>query len=70
MLIIFFDMKVIVYKEFVLTGQTITSAYCCEVYGDCMKVCEDFAPNFDDKRTGCCITAMHRLTLPFSPGNF
>jgi hypothetical protein len=39
-------------------------------YGDCMKMCEDFAPNLGDKRTGCCITTTHHLTLPFSPGNF
>jgi hypothetical protein len=31
---------------------------------------KDFARNFDNKRTGCCITAMYCLTLPFSPGNF
>jgi hypothetical protein len=28
---------------------------------------EDFALNFGDKRTGCCITT-HRLTLHFPPG--
>jgi hypothetical protein len=28
-------------------------------------MCEDFAPNFGDKRTGCCITTTHR----FSAGN-
>jgi hypothetical protein len=39
-------------------------------YGDCLKLCEDFAPNVGDKRTGCYITKMHPLTLPFSPGNF
>jgi hypothetical protein len=30
-------------------------------------MCEDFAPNFGDKRTGCCIMKTHRLTFPFSP---
>jgi hypothetical protein len=30
-----------------------------------MKMCKDFAPNFGDKRTGCCITTMHHLTLTF-----
>jgi hypothetical protein len=30
--------------------------------GDCDKMCEDFAPNFDDKRNGCCFTT-HRLTV-------
>jgi hypothetical protein len=40
------------------------------VYGYCTKICEHFAPNFGGKRTGCCITTTHHLTLPFSPGNF
>jgi hypothetical protein len=39
-------------------------------YGDRMKMCEDFAPNFGDKRTGCCSMTTHHLTLPLSPGNF
>jgi hypothetical protein len=33
-------------------------------------MCEDFSQNFGDRRTGCCITTMHRLTLLFSPGEF
>jgi hypothetical protein len=39
-------------------------------YGNGVKMCEDFAPNFGDKRTGLCNTTMHHLTLPFSPGIF
>jgi hypothetical protein len=39
-------------------------------YGDCMKMWEDFAPNFGNKRTGSCITITCHLTLPFSPDNF
>jgi hypothetical protein len=39
-------------------------------YGDCMNMCEDFAPNFGDKKTGCCIMTMHCHTLLFSPGIF
>jgi hypothetical protein len=39
-------------------------------YGYCLKMYEDFVPNFDEKRTGCCITTAHRFTLPFSLGNF
>jgi hypothetical protein len=35
-----------------------------------MKMCDDFAPNFGDIRTGYCITTTHRLTPPFSPGTF
>jgi hypothetical protein len=38
-------------------------------YGDCMKIGEDFAPNFGIKRTGYFITTMHHLILSFSPGN-
>jgi hypothetical protein len=38
--------------------------------GDALKMCEDSAPNFGDKRIGCCMTTTHRLTLPFSPKNF
>jgi hypothetical protein len=30
-------------------------------------MCEDFTPNFDGKRTGCCITTTHRLAFSFSP---
>jgi hypothetical protein len=39
-------------------------------YSNCMKMCENFVPNFGDKRIGCCITTTHYLTLPFSPRNF
>jgi hypothetical protein len=33
-------------------------------------MCEDFTPNFGNKRTGCCFMTTHLLTLPFSPRNF
>jgi hypothetical protein len=39
------------------------------LYDDCVKMCEDFAPNFGRQRTGCRIRT-HHLTLRFSPGNF
>jgi hypothetical protein len=39
-------------------------------YGDCVKMCEGFTPNFGDKRTGFCIMKTHRLTFTLSPGNF
>jgi hypothetical protein len=35
-----------------------------------MKMCEDFTLNSGDKRTGRRIMTTHRLTLPFSSGNF
>jgi hypothetical protein len=69
MLIIFFDIKGIVHKTFVLAGQTVSHTS-VTIYDDCMKMCEDFAPNFGDKRTGCCITTAHCLTASVSPGNF
>jgi hypothetical protein len=31
---------------------------------------EHFAPNFGDKRTGCCVTTTKRLTLLFHQGIF
>jgi hypothetical protein len=70
MLIIFFHIKGTVYEEFILAGQAVNSHTTAKFYGDCMKMCEDFAPNFDDKRTDCCITTKHRLKPPFSPVNF
>jgi hypothetical protein len=33
-------------------------------------MCEDFAPNFADKGTGCCIMTTHYLTVPFNQGIF
>jgi hypothetical protein len=48
-LIILFDIKGIVHKEFILVSQTVNFAYSCDFCGDCVKMCEDFAPNFGDK---------------------
>jgi hypothetical protein len=39
-------------------------------YGECVKICDDFEPNFSDKRTGCSVTTTHRLTIPISPKSF
>jgi hypothetical protein len=33
-----------------------------------MNMCEDFAPNVDEIRTGFCITTTHHLTLLFIRG--
>jgi hypothetical protein len=33
-------------------------------------MCEDFAMNFGDKITGCCVTTVRHPTLPFSPQIF
>jgi hypothetical protein len=69
-LIIFFSIKGIIHKEFDLTGQTIQFCILLRYFTAAVKMCNDFIPNFGDKRTGSCITAMHCLTLPFSPGIF
>jgi hypothetical protein len=65
MLIIFFDIKWIVNKEFVLADQTVHSAYCCDVLRSTARKCEKTSPllNFGDKSTGCCIATTHPLTL-------
>jgi hypothetical protein len=68
MLIVFFDIMGIVHKEFVLAGLTFNSACCSTLYGDCVKMCEDFSSNFGEKRNGCCIMITHRRTLALSPG--
>jgi hypothetical protein len=54
MLIIFFDIKGIAHKEFVLAGQTGNSIPHIAVtfYGECMKMCKEFALNCGNKRTG------------------
>jgi hypothetical protein len=62
MFVIFFDIKEIVHKEFVLAGETVNFAYSC---GLLRRLREDFAPNFGDKGIGCCITTTHRLRLAF-----
>jgi hypothetical protein len=58
----FFDIKGIIHKEFVLAGQAINSADYCDILQDCVKMCKDFDPNFGNKRTDY-------FTFIFSPGN-
>jgi hypothetical protein len=43
MLIICFDIKRIVHKEFILAGETVLHI-AVTLYGDCVKICEDYAP--------------------------
>jgi hypothetical protein len=40
-----------------------TTVTFCE---NCMKICEDYAPNFGDRRTACCITTTRRIRSYFS----
>jgi hypothetical protein len=60
------DMKDISFKEFVLPGQTVNSAYYCDDLRRLIKNVRRLRPELCDKITGCCITTTHRLTLPFS----
>jgi hypothetical protein len=39
-------------------------------YDDCVKMSEDFFPNFCHRRTDCCITTTHHLTFPCHQGIF
>jgi hypothetical protein len=39
-------------------------------HGECVKMCQDLAPKFRDKRTASCINTTRRLVLPFSLGIF
>jgi hypothetical protein len=53
MLVIFFDIEGIVHKKFVLVDKQSIPHITVTFYGDCVKICKNFAPNFGDKRTGC-----------------
>jgi hypothetical protein len=66
MLIIFSDIT----KNSSCQAKQSTPHTVVKYYGDCMKMREDFAMGFGDKRSGFHITTTHRPTRPFSPGNF
>jgi hypothetical protein len=63
------DIKVIVHKEFVLAGQTVPHTT-VTFYGDCEKMCEDFVPNFGDKKPAVASRQCTTWHFPLSPGNF
>jgi hypothetical protein len=69
-LIIFFDIKRIVHKEFILAGQKVNSPYYCDVLRRLRENTRRLHPELWQQRTGCCTTTMHRLTLHFSSGDF
>jgi hypothetical protein len=69
-IIICFHIKGNVHKEFIWANQTVNFAYYSDVSRRLLKIREDFAPNFCDKRNGCCIMTTLRFILYFSPGNF
>jgi hypothetical protein len=60
-----FDIMGTVHKESILAGQTVNSAYYCDIL---QLLCENVLRlrlNCGDKRTGWCLTTTHRLTREF-----
>jgi hypothetical protein len=51
MLIVFFDIKGVVHREFVLAGQTVNPAYYCDVVWRLHEICKNFAHSFGNKLT-------------------
>jgi hypothetical protein len=49
-LIIFNDIKETVHEEFVLAGQAVNLHTTVTFYGNCVKTCKNFTPNFGDKK--------------------
>jgi hypothetical protein len=70
MLMILFDIKGLLAKNSSWQAKQSIPHTTVTLYGECVKICKDFAPNFGNKRTGCCLMTMQHLALPFSPGNF
>jgi hypothetical protein len=44
--------------------------YTATFFGDCVKTCEDVAPNFGENRHDCFTMTTPRITLPSSPSRF
>jgi hypothetical protein len=65
-LIIFFGMKGIFTRNSSWQAKQLILQTIVTLHGDYVKICEDLIPNFDGKRTGCCIMTTHCHTLPFS----
>ena len=70
MIITFFDIKGIVHKEFVPTGQTVNSGFYWEVLRRLREEVQRHRPQFGENRLGCFTMTTHRLTLPSSPTSF
>jgi hypothetical protein len=63
MLIIFFDIWGLFTKNSSWQFKQSAPHTTLMFYSDCVKMCEDFDPNFGDEGTGCCITTTLCLTL-------
>jgi hypothetical protein len=70
MLIILFDIKGVVDKNSSWQAKQSSPHTTVKFYDDCVIMCKDFAWNFVDERTGCCIMTTYCLTLPFHQGIF
>jgi len=68
--ITFFDFKGIVHKNLSQQAKLWILGSTATFCGDCMKKCEDVAPNFGERRPGCFTMTSPRLTLPSSPSTF
>jgi hypothetical protein len=68
MLIIFFGIKGIVHKEFVLAGQTDNSAYYCDVLRRLRENVRRLLPELWRQNKWLLHHDNARLTLPYSPG--
>jgi hypothetical protein len=55
-------------KKFVLPGQIVNPAYCCDVLRRLRGNVRKCAPNFSDKRIGCCISTT-QMAAPV-PGKY
>jgi hypothetical protein len=67
MLVSFFDIKGIVHTEFLLACQISKYSILHTIvmfYGDYMEMCEDFDPNFDEKKLDVASRPTHGFTLP------
>jgi hypothetical protein len=64
-LIIFFDIKGTVYKEFVLAGHRVKSTYYCDVFWQMCENIQRLSPKYGDMETGSCIKARSMFTRKF-----
>jgi hypothetical protein len=70
MLIIFFDVKGIVHKEFVQAGQTVNFACFSDVLQRLHENVWRLRLELRQQKNWLLHHDIHHLTLPFSPGNF
>jgi hypothetical protein len=70
MFIIFFHIESIVHKEFVLAGQTVISAYCCDVLRRLRQNVRKLCPEIWVQKNWLLLHDNAPSHIHFSPGNF